>query len=87
MRWPNRAIQFLLAVTKTNCRLALFHLYGTPEQLQQEFISLFAKYLIAYRILEGESAVRMIPRGGMADQQHALFSFEKLHIQLCRKYS
>ena len=30
VRWPNRTFQFLLAVTKTNCRLAIFHLYVTP---------------------------------------------------------
>ena len=51
MRWPNCAFQFLLAITKTNCWLAIFHLYGTPERSKQEFIRLFAKFLINNQIL------------------------------------
>ena len=32
VRYTNRAFQFLIAVTETNCWLAIFHLYGTPER-------------------------------------------------------
>ena len=51
VRWPNRTFQVLLAVSETNCRLALFHLYGTPERSQQEFIRLFDKFLTENQIL------------------------------------
>ena len=51
VRCPNCAFQFLLAVTKTNCGLALFHLYGTPERSQQDFRRLSAKVMINNHIL------------------------------------
>ena len=53
VQWPNRYFQFLLSVTETNCQLALFNLYGTPERSQQEFRSFFAKFLIENQIVEG----------------------------------
>ena len=77
VRWPNRDFQFLLAVTKTNCQLPLFHMYGTPEQSQQDFRGFFSKVPIENKILEGGSDVRMIPRGRMSDRQYALVSLEK----------
>ena len=84
---PTAPSNSCLMSPKTICRLALFHLYGTPERLQQEFIRLFSKFLIHNQILEGESAVCTSPRGGMADRQHALVRFKKTHVRPRGKYS
>ena len=46
VRWTNRAFKLLLALTETNFRLTLFHLYGTLERSQKEFRRIFAKVLI-----------------------------------------
>ena len=61
VRGTNLAFQLLLAVTKSNCRLTLFHLYETPERSQRDFRRLFAKFVIKNQIQEGGSAFRTSP--------------------------